>query len=87
MSDDTTMAFILPFPPDSRYREDDYINVAKGSGRASRSIPLENVSTPTDVDVADAAHPTTASAPATPRRHVVLPDPVAFRLRPQNHAA
>ncbi|KFA78647.1 hypothetical protein S40288_06941 [Stachybotrys chartarum IBT 40288] len=73
------MAFILPFPPDSRYREDDYINLAKGSGRASRSVPLENVLTPTDVDVADAACPTTASAPATPRRHVVLPDPVAFR--------
>ncbi|KAI9171659.1 Protein STB2 [Paramyrothecium foliicola] len=72
------MAFLLPYGHDGRpYRSDDLHRGA--SYRTSRAAAAEGLSTTADSHTSEVAADKAAFA-AIPKKHIVFPDPVAFRF-------
>jgi len=77
-----TMAFRLPFPAPSTdgrmHREEDLTLARRASQRNARSTPLETPSS-AGLKLHRSVEDSPTRFPVLQRRHIALPDPVAFR--------
>ncbi|PNP58691.1 hypothetical protein THARTR1_01707 [Trichoderma harzianum] len=72
------MSFMPSFSQDGRvYRDEDFSGTSKLDRRISRPLPPEGTSTLPEMQLVDSRP--AASSSALPQRHLVFPDPIAFK--------
>jgi hypothetical protein len=73
------MSHMLPFPHEGRLREEDSTSSNKASDRrVTQAATREGQASTTEFQIPDAAAQALSGA-VMARRHIVFPDPVAFR--------
>ncbi|EGX95428.1 Sin3 complex subunit Stb2 [Cordyceps militaris CM01] len=73
------MSFMMPMPADSRHQQEPAAPARTAERRTSRAAARAGPNPSTDAQIQDAAAQALATA-VIPKRHVIFPDPVAFRF-------